>query len=146
MLASGLAFVFVGCDSKEESPKVTEAPKKEAPKVDFVAEVKPILQTNCVRCHNEKSMFGGLILTNKASAMKGSDTGAVIISGYPDKSLLMTALTLEHGKSEKAMPATGPKLSDEEKVTLRLWIEQGAEWPDGDEGKIPPIDVDIKRV
>ncbi|MAS92747.1 MAG: hypothetical protein CMO55_06070 [Verrucomicrobiales bacterium] len=133
---------LVSCDSKNQPEQAKT--DSEQPIVDFVTDVKPILQEHCVRCHNEKSLFGGLNLTTKAMAMRGSDTGAIIVSGYPDKSLILTALSLEHG--EKAMPATGPKLSDEEKETLRLWIEQGAEWPDGEEGSVPPVEVDVKSV
>lgn len=142
-------MLLAGCDSPVEPESVEEEEVQaeiEQPIVDFVTDVKPVFEGHCVRCHNEKSLFGGLNLTTKASAMKGSDTGAIIIPGYPDKSLILSALSLEHGKSEKAMPATGPKLTDEEKEMLRLWIEQGAEWPDGEDGNVPPVEVDMERV
>ena len=137
---SVVAIALSGCESEVASSKGSGA------EVSFLTDVKPILKENCVRCHNEKSLFGGLDLTNRGDAMRGSTSGKVILPGNPDGSLILGALGLEHGKSEKAMPAAGPKLSEEEKDTLRRWIEQGANWPEGEEGIIAPVEVDIERV
>src|SRR5258708_1010766 len=62
--------------------------------VEFVTEVKPILETSCVRCHNPEKGKGGLRLDNKADAFKGGDDGVVIVPGDPAKSPLYTSTVL----------------------------------------------------
>jgi formylglycine-generating enzyme required for sulfatase activity len=102
--------------------------------VDFVTQVKPILETSCVRCHGpahgNSHAKGGLRLDNKADAFKGGDDGVVIVPGQPDKSPLYTA-TILPADDEKKMPPKDETLTKAQTETLRLWIKQGANWPDG---------------
>jgi len=129
-------LLIQGCDSpSKETVVVTES----ASGVDFVADVKPVLEKHCIRCHNDEQLLGGLNLMNRTAMMRGSKSGPVLVSGDPEKSLLFNATGLEHGKDAKAMPATGPVLTPEEKEALRIWIETGAEWPEGNDGMIVPI-------
>lgn len=113
-------------------------------KVDFIADIKPLIQTQCVRCHNDETIMGGLNLMTKANTLRGSARGPVLIPGDPDKSLFFRVTQLP-AEQDHAMPATGPKLTDEEKQLIRRWIEQGAEWPDGPEGIMQPIKLDTKK-
>lgn len=136
-------FGLSGCDSPDPSAETDE--EGGAP-VDFVSDVKPILQTHCISCHNDEHLFGDLNLMSRASAMRGSKSGPVIVPGDPDKSLLYQVTNLEHAKSDKAMPATGPNLDEEEKKILSRWIEQGADWPEGEEGRIVPVKPDADAV
>ncbi|MEX2578661.1 MAG: c-type cytochrome domain-containing protein [Verrucomicrobiales bacterium] len=136
-------FGLSGCDSPDPSAEADE----ERASVDFVSDVKPILQTHCISCHNDESLFGDLNLMSRASAMRGSKRGPAIVPGHPDKSLLYQATDPDHAKSsDKAMPATGPGLDEAQKEILGRWIEQGAEWPEGEEGRIVPIKPDVDTV
>lgn len=135
-----LAFGLQGCDS---SSKQEAASTDLASGVDFVEDVRPILERHCIRCHNDESLLGGLNLMNHAAAMRGSNSGPVLVPGDPDKSLLYGATNLEHGKNAKAMPATGPLLTPEEKEIVRRWIEDGAEWPEGEEGSMRPVKAEV---
>ncbi len=98
--------------------------------VDFVTQVKPILENNCVRCHNPEKAKNKLRLDNKADAFKGGSDGVDIVPGDPAKSPLYTSTQLPDD-DDKKMPAKGESLSKEQAETLRLWILQGAKWPDG---------------
>lgn len=113
-------------------------------KVDFVNDVKPILQTQCVRCHNDQSLMGGLNLMNRELAMRGSKRGPVVIPGDAEKSPLYR-VTLLPAEQDHAMPATGAKLTDGEKAILRQWIDEGAEWPEGPEGTLEPVSIEPKK-
>ena len=98
--------------------------------VDFNKDVKPILENTCVRCHNPEKAKGGLRLDNKTDAFKGGDDGAAIVPGDPAKSPLYTSTQLPDD-DDKKMPAKGETLPKAQIETLRLWIAQGAHWPDG---------------
>ena len=142
---SALILFASGCD-RAAVDKGTKTTQEKKTGVDFVDDVKPILQTHCIRCHNDDSLFGGLNLMTKESAMKGSARGPILVPGHPDKSLLYEATNLEHGKDPKAMPATGPKLIEAEKEILKNWIENGAEWPEGKDGSMAPLKMEIDKV
>ncbi len=108
----------------------------EEPPVDFVRQVKPILADRCVECHNSDAIFGDLNLQNRALAMRKRKAGPVIVPKEPEKSMLYLALTLPP-KDKKAMPATGHRIPKDDVETIRRWIKEGANWPEGKDGAIP---------
>ena len=59
--------------------------------VDFVQDVKPILELNCVSCHREDKAKGKLRLDTAAEAFKSDD---VIVNGANLKKVLSTTLRL----------------------------------------------------
>src|SRR3954468_22780307 len=105
--------------------------------VDFDKEIRPILETNCVRCHNPKGTDfeegkTDVDLTTKTSAF---DVVSTIVPGKPDKSKLYTTTVLPDD-AKKLMPprnkATNAlaRLAKEQTETLKQWIEEGANWPE----------------
>lgn len=114
-------------------------------KVRFVSDVKPILEAQCVRCHNDETLMGGLNLMNRERAMQGSAHGPILTPGRPENSPLYRA-TLDEGDPAHAMPATGPKLTERDREILRQWIKQGAEWPEGPDGAMTPIRAALDEV
>ena len=66
----------------------------EAAKVDFVKQIVPILETNCVSCHkpSNKDENGELDITTKETALEGGEKGAAFVPGKPDKSPMYTDL------------------------------------------------------
>lgn len=99
-------------------------------KVDFARDIQPIFRAHCQSCHDTKTAKGQLRLDNKASAMKGGISGAVIIPGNSQNSRLLHRVRGEGG--EKRMPLGGEALSSSQIELLERWIQQGANWPDGD--------------
>ena len=67
----------------------------------FEARIRPVLATHCFECHGIKDK-GGLKLDSREAALKGGDSGAVIVLGKPKKSLLIQAV--EHLDEDLAMP------------------------------------------
>ena len=97
--------------------------------VDFVREVRPILQQHCYSCHGEKKQKSGLRLDIKAAAFKGGDKHSPdIISGKASDSPLIHFITTDD--DDELMPPKG-KLSVSDIATLTTWINEGAAWPDG---------------
>lgn len=92
----------------------------------YARHLYPVLDTNCVVCHGEEKVKGGLRLDSYDRLMRGGVDGAVIIPGQPDRSILLTRITLPHD-DKKAMPSEGkPALKPEEIAWIKAWIQQGA--------------------
>jgi len=92
----------------------------------YARHVNPILDANCVGCHGAGQAKGGLRLDSYDLLMKGGQDGPVIVAGQPEKSLLLTRVTLPPNHKQ-FMPAEGkPPLRDEEIARIKAWIQQGA--------------------
>jgi formylglycine-generating enzyme required for sulfatase activity len=99
--------------------------------IEFVRDVKPILEHNCVSCHREGNAKGKVRLDTKKAAFAGDD---VIVPGKPDDSSLYWTTTLP-SDDELVMPPFKHEdkdypLRDQEKEILKKWILAGANWPD----------------
>src|SRR5437588_2882583 len=73
--------------------------------VDFEKDVKPILETNCVRCHNPKGtdFEEGKTDVDLSSKQSAFDVASTIVPGKPEKSKLFTTTTLADD-AKKLMP------------------------------------------
>jgi hypothetical protein len=92
--------------------------------VDFVRDIQPILQNTCYECHGPKKVKAKLRLDSRAGIMKGGDTGAIVVPGNSDKSLIVRRLLGLDG--EDRMPKDGDPLPDAQITLIRSWIDQGA--------------------
>ncbi|MFP6865731.1 MAG: c-type cytochrome domain-containing protein, partial [Roseibacillus sp.] len=99
-----------------------------APK--FKRDIQPILETNCVRCHNAKKTKGGLRMDTHAKIMEGGEEAEAIVPGKPEKSELIIRTHLRP-IDEGFMPDEGQALRKEQLKTLTAWIQAGAIWPEG---------------
>src|ERR1051325_11405618 len=93
----------------------------------FEKKVRPLLEERCLECHSpEKKVKGGLRLDTREGWMKGGDTGAAILPGDPDKSLLITAI--RYKDRDLQMPEKR-KMPDEEIAVFEQWVNMGAPDP-----------------
>lgn len=102
----------------------------------FEKQVRPILIARCYECHSAEDPEGGLALDSKAGVAAGGDTGAPIVPGNPEKSLLVQAI--RYGNRDLQMPPKN-RLPDAEIATLEKWVAMGA--PDPREAAPPPADT-----
>ena len=92
----------------------------------YAKRVHPILDANCVACHGESKISGGLRLDTFALLMRGGEEGPSVIAGQPEKSPLLQRITLP-ADHKKFMPSEGkPALKPEQIAWLRAWVQQGA--------------------
>lgn len=96
--------------------------------VEFERDIYPILQANCIACHNRAKSEGDLSLEDGESIMKGGSSGAVIVPGKPDESYLYNVASR---KEESFMPplpneVQAKKLTPNQVGLLRQWITEGA--------------------
>ena len=95
----------------------------------FEQKVKVALEAKCVACHKADNKKGGFDLSTREALTGGGDDGAGLVPGKPDESPVYTK-ALPHDGKKPEMPKKGEALTQEEAEALKLWIEQGAIWPD----------------
>jgi mono/diheme cytochrome c family protein len=109
--------------------------------IDFTRDIQPIFTAYCVGCHGAKKAAGQLRLDNKAAAMKGGISGAIIVPHNAKASILLTRVTGSDGQAK--MPMGGDPLQPAQIELLRQWLEQGAIWPSNDESQIANLKSEI---
>jgi len=126
-----MAAALVGAVLLAGSGLRTVAAQDAANKPAFYTEkVRPLLQTNCGKCHFDVNHKGGLSLQTKATTMKGGRSGAAIVPGDPENSLLVKLIRHEGPANDpKPMPSKAPKMSDEDIATIEQWVKAGAVMP-----------------
>ena len=55
----------------------------------FRGQIGPIFASRCLACHKGEHPKGGLSLTTRAGLLKGGESGAAIVPGKPDESMLI---------------------------------------------------------
>lgn len=107
-------------------------PQRSAP-VDFRSEILPLLQANCLPCHNKTTTKADLLLETPADMLKGGETGPAIIVGDAAGSLLMKLST--HAEKPRMPPrdnkVNAVDFTPEQLGLLARWIEEGAKAGDG---------------
>ena len=113
------------------------------PKVDFHAQILPILDKHCMECHNRDAHKGGLGLGSADEALKGGDSGvAAYRPGNSAESAMIQRVTSDDPGFR--MPAKGAPITADEIALLRLWIDEGASWGGESTGKaVAPVGADF---
>jgi hypothetical protein len=128
------ALSLAACRSVPPAPSMASVPERPV----FERDVKPILRAQCVSCHNHRSLPDRWSVENaRAANTPRPNLGPVIVPGFPDKSPMIKAITLSY-EHLHAMPPLSVHVSPAELETLRRWIAQGVEWPEGKAGEIKP--------
>ncbi len=115
LLASAIPALLVGCSSE--------------PNVSFSQEVKPILDKNCLACHQQGGTgfeASGLSMVGYDELMKGTNAGQMVIPGDVEGSNLVVlmegradpSISMPHGNMDP-VPAA-------DIATIKRWIAQGA--------------------
>ena len=116
-----------------EPPKFAAAklPPPADKKVDFAADIQPLLKKNCFSCHGEEAQESGLRLDQKKRALSGGDHGKVIVPGKSAESRLVHLIAgLDEETGLMPPDGMGTPLAPSEIGLVRAWIDQGANWPD----------------
>ena len=100
--------------------------------VDYVRDVRPILEKHCYECHGAKARKSSYRLDRRDIALKGGDIGEAAIVALDSKSSPL--IRYVNGEDETIlMPpkeSGKPRLSTADVKMLRTWIDEGAAWPD----------------
>ena len=96
----------------------------------FEKKVRPLLVSKCYECHsaNSSKIKGGLLLDSQEGLLRGGDSGAAIVPGEPEKSLLLKAIQ-QPDDEQRMPPAPQGRLSAEQIKDLTAWVKMGAPDP-----------------
>lgn len=105
---------------------------EQTPRIRFEKHIQPILEENCVSCHNEDKAKGDWIITTRKEAFESGENAPNIVPFDLKQSAIYTLTTLAADEDDLMPPKkSGGPLPKESITYLKLWIEQGAPWPDG---------------
>ena len=100
--------------------------------VDFVREVRPILEEHCFDCHGEEKQKSRMRLDSAVGILRGGESGEpFVVAGKSAESYLIKRVTHENPK--EVMPPKGARLTAEQVAVLRMWIDGGAQMPGAEE-------------
>jgi hypothetical protein len=119
-MKSATAGFLCGLASLLLDPAAQASDRVEASR-SFDAKIAPILVQRCIDCHSGADPKGGLDLSRRSPALGGGESGAAIVAGKPDESLLWEKIDADE------MPPKKP-LSSAEKTMIKEWIAGGASW------------------
>jgi len=97
--------------------------------VSYSQEVKPIIQANCISCHEEGGAgyeASGFSMASYDELMKGTQFGPMIIAGDSAGSNM---IVLMEGRADPSISMPHGKMnpvSRQDVETIRRWIDQGA--------------------
>ncbi len=98
-------------------------------KINFERDIQPILEFNCVSCHDASEAKGELRFDDAAHFFEGGEGGPSLVKGKPDESLMIELVSLPEDDTD-VMPSKGRLLHEHEVSKLRQWISEGAIWPE----------------
>ena len=101
----------------------------------FVTEVKPVLERNCLACHNSNAHPSKLNLSGPDVLRATRGTKRFVVPGHPSDSLLVSAVSRK-GSHPNVMPRLDLSLTEDQIAVLREWIQDGAAWPKGAQGQL----------
>lgn len=101
----------------------------------FVSNVKPILEKNCLACHNTNAHPSRLNLSGPEAILASRHSKRFILPGHPDDSLIVKAVSRK-GSHPNVMPRLDLSLTEDQIAVLREWIQDGAAWPKGPQGHL----------
>jgi hypothetical protein len=113
---------------KVDMSKVPPAAKKSG--LTYEADIKPMLEKSCVKCHSGNRPKSKYSMESLASLIKGGESGEpAIVPGHSDKSNLV--LYASDAVEEMEMPPLEkrdrfPALTKQQVGLIRAWIDQGA--------------------
>lgn len=100
--------------------------------IDFTGEIAPLFTAKCSGCHSAAEAKGGFRSTSHADILKGGTKGSGVVAGKPSESRVY--LLASHTQKPIMPPRSeNDPLTEREVALLKLWIEQGAAGPKGDD-------------
>jgi uncharacterized membrane protein len=111
------AFLVFLCSSclYDKSGSLTPASCSTSPtsQVSFSRDIFPIIQTNCLQCHDAKNHYGGIVIENYTQIAESGRSGELYN-------------TIQISSNGKAYMPKGGRLLDCEIALIQAWIKQGA--------------------
>ncbi len=98
------------------------------PNAAFENQIRPVFVETCFRCHGDAKVAGELRVDSRESLLTGGDSGAAMVPGSPESSLLIKAIK-RHADVSAMPPDADKALRPEQVAAFEKWIRDGAHWP-----------------
>ncbi|MFY8201372.1 MAG: DUF2231 domain-containing protein, partial [Pirellula staleyi] len=102
-------------------------------------DIAPLLQDKCLSCHEGDKAKGGFVISDRDAVLGFVEPGDAAASSLwtdyliqPSKDALQDSLV---------MPPDGP-LDSSQLATIKLWIDEGADWPEGETIGLRKVELD----
>ena len=120
-------FTMAAFSAEPDISKLPPAAKKAG--VTFDADIKPIIEKSCLKCHSGEKPKGKFRVDTKENILKGADGEKVVEVGNSAKSEMIHVVA--DLVADEEMPPLDkrdkyPQLTKEQIGLLRAWIDQGA--------------------
>lgn len=102
--------------------------------ISFATRVAPLLQQQCVTCHDAELAEAGYRLDTYKHLVRLGDGSPAVIAEKPDKSKLFQVLI--HEDENSRMPSESDPLPDTSINLIRNWIQQGAAFDGASEDQL----------
>jgi hypothetical protein len=100
-----IVLIFTSCESNTyseiEGETIVTNPT-------YQKDIKPIIDSNCISCHNDGTGIGGFPLLNYDDVRFATESGNLIFR-------------IDTATGEQSMPLNGPKLSQSKIDLIKLW-------------------------
>jgi len=104
-------------DEARESPVQEDVdPERQ---LSFEDDIAPLFRTRCLKCHEGESRKADLDLASRERTVHGGESGAAIVPGAPDESLLYKRIS-----SGEMPPDENDRLSAAEQKLIYRWIAE----------------------
>lgn len=129
---AGAALLAVAPGALAAAPvDESKLPPATTNKIDFLRDIKPIFDAQCLKCHGPEKPKSGFRLDNREGVLKGGENGVDVIPGQSAKSPLIHYVTRLVEDMEMPPKGKGDPLTAEQIGRLRGWIDQGVAWEGG---------------
>jgi mono/diheme cytochrome c family protein len=124
------AYLFLPVTFARQKPAAKFGKPDRKPTVDFAKQVQPIFAAHCVKCHGAKKQEGGLRLDHRTFALRGGDSGKILVPGKGAESAIIKRISSKD-KSERMPPPdkANEPLTAAQIALIRKWVDEGAVWP-----------------
>lgn len=106
----------------------SKLPPASTNRIDFVRDIKPILDASCLKCHGPEKPKSGFRVDRRDALLKGGDEGVSVIPGQSAKSPFIHFVARLVEDMEMPPVGKGEPLTPAQIGLLRAWIDQDVPW------------------
>lgn len=130
-LAAGLGLALLPLSAADKKPDLSKLPPASTKAgLAFAKDIKPLLETSCLKCHGEQKPKGKYRVTTRENFIKGGEehSPAVVAGKSADSAVVHMVADLidDMEMPPKDKREKYPALTKDQIGLLRAWIDQGA--------------------
>jgi hypothetical protein len=126
------SYIFFAFCARPAEIDLSKLPPAVTNRIDYLRDIKPILDASCFKCHGPEKPKSRFRLDNRESLLRGGDNGQAVISGDSAHSPLIHYVARLVDDMEMPPKGKGEPLTQQQIALLRAWIDQNLPWTEGE--------------